>query len=154
MEPIATYSEVSFEGSRSFTLFPDKIVVRGKLTLVSEFETSIALTSIEPHPDKLLIRNKSFTHGLWMTIVSSMLASILGSGFRLSFTSYAPVVFCTGISGVGLMLATFRKVEFFQFKNNSGTTILDLARSGKSAAKLDSFIEALTKQIRVARGAI
>src|SRR5579884_1772661 len=146
MEPIATYSEVRFDGSRTFTLLPDKIVIRGKKSLKSEFETSIALTTIEPYPDKLKIRNRNFTAGLWMAVISFVVAAILVSGFKMSFETFAPgMVVCIGMAGVVLMLATFRKVEFVRFKNSGGIVILDLARSGKGAGQLNSFIDALTK---------
>jgi hypothetical protein len=153
MEPIATYSEVRFDGSRKFTLLPDKIVVHGKQSLRSEFETAIALTSLNPNPDKLRIRNGNFIAGLWIVLISYVLCAILVSGFRVSFTTFAPgLLVSIGLGGVVLMLATFRKVEFVRFKNDGGIVILDLARAGKSAAQLDSFINALTKQIRIARG--
>ncbi len=35
METIATYSEIRFDGSRTFTLLPDKIMICGKQTLLS-----------------------------------------------------------------------------------------------------------------------
>jgi len=153
MEPIATYSEVRFDGSRTFTLLPDKIVVRGIQSLKSEFETAVELTSLNPRPDRFCVRNASFTGGMWMTLVSFVAFSILVSGFGINFAAFAPVLlFCIGLGGVVLMLATFRKVEFVRFKNDGGIVILDLARAGKSAAQLDSFIDALTKQIRITRG--
>ena len=153
METIATYSEVRFEGSRTFTLLSDKIIVRGKQSLQSEFETGIPLTTLDPNPDKLRFRNQIFTSGMWIAIVSFVGCSILISGFHMTFATFAPgLVACVGMSGVMLMLATYRKVEFVRFKNDGGIVILDIARAGKSASQLDSFIDALTKQIRVARG--
>lgn len=152
MEPIATYSEVRFDGSRTFTLLPDRLIIRGKRTLVSEFEISIALTTLDQNPDRLRFRNASFAWGMWIAIVSYVTCAVLVSGFQMSFAAYAPgLLACTGMSGVMLMLATYRKVEFVQFKNDGGIVVLDLARAGKSAAQLDSFIDALTKQISVAR---
>lgn len=154
MQPIATYSEVRFEGSRTFTLLPDKVVVRGKQSLQSEFETTIALKTLDPSPDTLRFRNQIFTWGMWIANVGFVVCAILVSGFHMSFATFPPgLVACIGMSGVMLMLATFRKVEFVRFKNDGGIVILDIARSGKSAAQLDSFIDALTKQIRESRGA-
>ena len=152
MEPIATYSEVRFEGSRTFTLLPDKISIRGKQSLTSEFETTIPLASLVPPPDRLWLRNSSFTAGLWLTVISFVASSVLISAFRMSFATFAPgLLVCIGLGGVILMLATFRKVEFVRFKNDGGIVILDIARAGKNAAQLDSFIDALTKQISLTR---
>ncbi len=52
MNPIATYSEVRFEASRTFRLFADRIVIRGKETLASDGETGIPLSLLEPHFDQ------------------------------------------------------------------------------------------------------
>lgn len=154
MEPIATYSEVRFEGSRTFTLLSDKIIVRGKQSLQSEFETGIPLRTLDPSPDKLRIRNQFFAWGMWLAIVSFVTCSVLISGFHMTFARLAPgLVAGIGMGGAMLMLATCRKVEFIRFKNDNGIVILDIARAGKSAAQLDSFIDALTSQIRAARGA-
>jgi hypothetical protein len=153
MEAVTTYSEVRFDGSRTFVLLPDKIVVRGKQSLKSEFETTIALTSLNPSPDKLRIRNNGFIVGGRLALISYVLCAILVSSFRVSFATFVPgMLVSIGLGGVILMLATFRKVEFVRFKNDVGIVILDLARAGKSAAQFDSFIDALTKQIRIARG--
>ncbi len=154
MQPIATYSEVRFEGSRSFTLLSDKIVVRGKQSLQSEFEATIPLKTLDPSPDKLRSRNQIFTWGMWTAIIGFVVCAILVTGFHMGFATFPPgLVACIGMSGVILMLATFRKVEFVRFKNDGGIVILDIARAGKSATQFDSFIDALTRQIRAARGA-
>jgi hypothetical protein len=153
MQPIATYSEVRFEGKRTFTLFADKIVVRGKQSLQSEFDVTIALTKLDPTPDILRFRSKGFTAGMWNAVIGFVGCTILVSGFHMSFATLPPgLLACIGMSGILLMAATARKVEFIRFKNDGGLVILDLARSGKHAAQLDAFIDALTKQIRTSRG--
>lgn len=154
MQPIATYSEVRFDGSRTFTLLPDRIVVRGKQSLQSEFEMTIPLKTLDSSPDTLRFRNQMFTGAMWGAVVSFVGCTVLVSGFHMSFATSPPVlVGGIGVSSIIVMLATFRKVEFIRFKNDDGIVILDIARSGKSAAQLDSFIDALTKQIRESREA-
>ena len=70
----------------------------------------------------------------------------------MSFANTAPgMVLMISVAGLIFSAATFRKVQFFRFKNQAGVTVLDLARSGKHAAELDAFIDALVKQIEVAR---
>ena len=153
MEPIATYSEVRFDGSRTFTLFPDKIVVRGKQTLSSEFEASFSLKSLDPDPCKLWIRNRNFNSGLLIAVVSFVMCEVLAAGFHMSFATIPPLLFAVvGTSGILLMLATIRKVEFIRFKNDGGVVILDVARAGRGSAQFDSFVDALTKQIRESKG--
>lgn len=154
MEIIATYSETRFDGSRTFTLQPDKIVVRGSQSLQGEFESSFALATFDPTPDTFRFRNQNFTWGMGLALVGFVACTILVSGFHMSFATLPPgLTACICMGGVTLMLATYRKVEFVRFKNDNGIVILDIARAGKNAAQLDSFIDALTKQIRIARSA-
>jgi hypothetical protein len=151
MEPIAIYSEVRFEGSRTFTLFPDKVIVRGKRSLQSEFETTMSLAMLDPNPDKLHFRNKSFTHGMLAATVSFVACTVLVSGFHMPLTTTPPTLLgVMGIAGVLLMVATWTKIEFARFKNKDGIVVLDIARAGKDASKFDSFIVALSKQIKLA----
>jgi hypothetical protein len=154
METIATYDEVRFDGRRTFTLLPDRILIRGRQTLQSEFETGIPLTTLDPNPDKLWVRHRSFIAGMVLAVVGFMGCTILVSGFHMSFTEFAPGMLAgVGASGVMLMLATYRKVEFIRFKNDAGIVLLDVARSGKNAAEFDSFVDAIIRQIRFTRGA-
>ena len=153
MQPIATYTEVRFEGSRTFALFPDKVVVRGKQSLQSEFETAVALKALDPSPDSLRFRSPLFTWGMWVALVGFVMCATLVSGFQMSFASLPPgLMACIGMSGVLLMWATFRKVEYARFKNDGGIVILDIARAGKGAGQFDAFVGMLTRQITEVRG--
>jgi hypothetical protein len=40
-----------------------------------------------------------------------------------------------------------------RFQNIAGVTAFDIARSGKDASQLDSFVDSVIKQIRVKRAA-
>jgi hypothetical protein len=44
-------------------------------------------------------------------------------------------------------------VKAVRFKNDGGIVILDIARAGKSAKQFESFIGAITEQIKETRGA-
>ena len=154
METIATYSEKRFDGKRTFTLLANTVVVSGSATLSSEFQTRIPLSSLDPNYSTLRFRNRSFWGGVWMVVISFVVCTILISGFQM-FWATKPVVMVAmiGIGGFLLCLATARKVEFIRFTTQAGVVVLDLARSGPERDKLDGFIDALTKQIRIASGA-
>lgn len=154
MDSIATYSEQRFDGKRTFTLLADAVVVIGSAALTSEFQARIPLSSLDPNYSILRFRNRNFWAGLWMVVISFVVCTILVSGFHMSWTTMPPgMVACIGMGGFLLCLATARKVEFIRFTTGAGVVVLDLARSGPERDKLDGFIDALTKQIRVARGA-
>ena len=152
MEPIATYSEVRFDGARTFTLFPDRIIVRGKQTLHSDFETTIPLATLDANFDRLSIRNRNFASGIWLAIISFGLSGILLKGLKMSLADFMPLMlFVVGFAGLILAAATFRKVEFLRFKNQAGVVVLDVARSGKQIKQFGPFIDALVRQIEVSK---
>jgi hypothetical protein len=146
--PIATHREQRFDGKRVFELFPERINIRGSAIFSSDFETSIPLNILNPNPAHIRFRNKSFWSGLWMLLAASVIYTILVSAFhvpRVSESTGLMAVF--GMSGLALMLATARKVEFITFSTTAGVPILDFARSGPDAHNLDSFIELLRTNI-------
>ncbi len=148
VEPIATYREQRFDGKRLFELFPDRVRIRGSVQLVSEFETSIPLSTLVSNPTHLRLRNKSFWHGLWILLIAFVLEVLLVTSFHVSPESFSLVLIgCIGMSGLVLMLATARKIEFVVFANTTGVPILDFARSGPDKGKLDSFVHLVTNHI-------
>ena len=154
MDPIATYSEVRFDGKRTFMLFQDRIYIRGKWTLKSDFDIEFPLVWIDPNYYRMNIRNGAFMGGIWIAVVSFVICTILVSGFKMTFADNAPfLVAVLGFSGLILSAATYRKVQFLCFMGRGGGKIFDIARSGKQAEQLDSFIDALTKQIKLVREA-
>ena len=111
------------------------------------------MKTLDRKPDKIRFRSPISHAGLLIAVVAFVACSILVSGFHMSFATFPPLLLaCIGVSGIMLMLATYRKVEFVRFKNDSGIVVLDIARSAKKATLADSFIDALTTQIAVARG--
>jgi len=154
MDPIATYSEVRFDGKRTFMLFPDRIYIRGKWTLKSDFEIDFPLVWVDPNYYRLNIRNSAFMAGIWMVVVSVVTCTILVGGFKMTLADNA-LLLVSGIGYSGLILSavTFRKVEFLCFRNRGGGKVFDIARSGRQAKELDLFVDALIKQIKLVTAA-
>ncbi len=145
---IATYREQRFDGKRVFELFADRIAIRGSRQFKSEFQISVSLRFIDPVPNRLWVRHSAFWGGVWMLLIAATVDTVLISSFHVAPESDgAGLVGCMGMAGLVLALATIRKVEFISFKNVAGMTVLDFARSGPDAAKLDEFIELVKKQI-------
>jgi hypothetical protein len=153
LNPIATYSEVRFEGSRTFSLFADRIVIRGKETLASDGETGIPLSLLEPHFDHLRIRSKVCLQGIIMAAVFFFICYVLGSKFAMTFADpILGILLMVGVAGLILAAATARKVEFVFFKNHSGVVLLTIARAGKQQDQFDSFVATLVRQIELTNG--
>lgn len=151
MNPIATYTEARFDGKRTFHLFEDKVIVRGKATLGGDFETAIPLASLTPSFARLRSRHRAFFGGIWIMVGSSILAYVVGAISQKNSSEVVGFFCALGIAGLVLLLATAKKVEWVQFNTDAGVTVLTIARAGKEKDKFDSFVEALTSQITVAR---
>jgi uncharacterized membrane protein YqjE len=142
MEPIATYSESRFSGKRDFELYTDKLQIKGKVFLKSDFETLIELNNIKPHFEKIRVREPAFMGGVGMVLAALLIMFILHSVFDVLITNKVMgFMIILVVSGFLLCAATFRKVEFYRFKNLSDTVVLDIARSGKDKNRFDSFVE-------------
>jgi len=152
MNPIAKYSEVRFDGKRTFELFEDKVIVRGKATFKSDFETAISLASLLPSFARVRIRHSAFFGGIWLMVGSWILAYIVGAISQKDPSEVVCYLGCMGFMGLFLSLVTAKKVEWVRFSTDAGMIVLDIARAGKEADKLDSFVETLLSQIRIARG--
>jgi hypothetical protein len=152
MEIIATYSEKRFDGARTFTLLPDKILVSGKQSLTSDFDVTIPLVKLSPEPDRMRVRNSMFGVGMWMALIGFIGSGILVSGLHMTFAQSMPgLVAGLGFVGLVLMANCWQKVDWVRFQNDGGLVVLDIARAGKQAVELDAFVAALTKQIKIAR---
>jgi hypothetical protein len=51
-----------------------------------------------------------------------------------------------------LLGLSFRRIEFAQFRSQAGVAVLDVARAGPGRDEFDGFVDALVRQIQIARG--
>lgn len=148
-QPVATYREQRFDGRRTFELFDDRVRIAGHTQFSSEFDFAVQLSGLNPEPMRMRLRNKEFWAGTWMLLGSLIGCTVLLSAMQASYASAAFVlVAVVGAGGFALMLATARKVEFVGFQNTAGLRVLDIARAGPDAGRLDSFIELVVTHIR------
>lgn len=144
MEVIARYKEQRFDGMRTFELFLDRVVVRGKHSLGSEFETTLMLATLQPTVSTVRTRTKGFGQG----IAGALVAIVLLQGGLVTPQSYwGELDIGMIISGALLALATARKVTWAQFHSRAGVIALTVARAGKQEAGFEPFVQALLGQI-------
>lgn len=153
MEPISTYSEARLEGTRTLTLFADKVVVKANVSLSADSLSTVDLKNLNPAPDSMRYRNPIFMKSFWCIGVG-----IFGLVFFIdSFWTkqWVPPVFFSLIAvGLGGLALTFRKLEVIRFKNDAGFIVLDVVRSGKDAARMDEFVGLVITQIQAARASV
>lgn len=146
MDVIDRYQERRFDGRRTFELYADRVVVKGKQSLGHEFESVVMLSSLQPIVSKVRSRTKGFGQGIAMVLVA---VPLLQSGFVTPFSYWGGLVIVLGISGVLLSLATARKIEWAYINTKTGVLALTIARSGKEMTQFESFVQNLIKQVQV-----
>lgn len=152
MEPIATYSEKRFEGSRKFELFEDKICIQGKICTKGDFELALDLKDLNPEYSIFRFRPKFWLSGVWIIIIPIFIAVFLSKAYKMTVEDFPMVLaLIMPVVGIVLILATFKKVEFYSFRNSSEVTVLDIARSGKEVDKFDGFVEKLIDCIKASK---
>jgi hypothetical protein len=122
--------------------------------LSDEMDLSFELVTLSPVFSHLRVRSRYFRLGLLMLILPWFFAGMATIVFEHATTSQL-VVLPTGISIVGFIMAAVsaRRTEYARFTSQAGVATVDIARAGGESARFDTFIDALTKQIQVARGA-
>lgn len=148
LEPIATYSETRFEGSRTFALFADRITIRGKEFLKSEYDGGIPLDTLNSNFDRMRVRSKTCIQGLLMAAIFFMVCFVLATKLNMTFVDpILCILTMVGVAGLMLAAATARKTEYVLFKNQAGVAVLTIARAGKQTDQFDSFVATLVQQI-------
>lgn len=152
MTQITEYRERRFGTRRDFRLLDDAVSVRGKTFLLSEFDTTVPLQALVPVPSHAKIRSPTFLAGLALFLFAVTLVSMFWNGPGPKQNLPIFVLGCL-LTLVGLVvgLAIFRKIEFVQFQNDAGLTVLDIARAGPDASNLDAFVSAIVGRIRQLR---
>lgn len=155
METITTYSERRMGARRQFSLYPHEVLVTGGTVSGAHFETRISLASLESTVSRRFVRSEFFLVGVCLAGGCTFACLLLASLSPVVSWSYWPVlcIIVMGIVGFVVIGRTFRLVEFAQFRNQAGVTVLDVARSGPERHKFEGFIDALVRQIQITRGA-
>ena len=146
--PIATYREQRLDGKRIFELFDDRVRIFGSAQFSSEFELSAPLATLRPRPNRFKVRHRAFWCGLWLLLGFCVLDIVLVSALRVPGESFAVIIVgCMAMSGLVIMLATARRVEFASFSTVAGVQALDIARAGPDTAHFDPFVQSVSAAI-------
>jgi hypothetical protein len=109
----------------------------------------VKLKDLDPNYEKLRVREKAFWSGIGLIIIPLVIAEILSSAFKVPFENpVMGLMLCFAVCGAVTCVVTFRKVEFYLFKNSSGIAVLDIARSGKNKNHFETFVEQVVSHIK------
>jgi hypothetical protein len=145
---IASYSERRFDGTRLFELYRDCVAISGGHSLGPRREQKVPLEALSPDPERIWVRPDGFRGGILMMIVFAVPPLVFGSVLSLNLKGLL-----WGLAGAGalLALATERRVEWANYRNTGGTTVLSIARSENGFAEFQKFLEAINDAVREAK---
>jgi hypothetical protein len=151
MDAIATYDSRWLEGRFYIELTAESVRVQGSYALGNRrVETAIPLASLQPRVERLWVRSRLFSFGLWCVVIGFVGSWLLTKQFRMSPYDPLPgMVFVFGVVGLFVMGFTFRRTEFARFVSTGGVPELDVARSG-AKADFEEFVAKLVSAISTA----
>jgi len=130
------YFEKRFDGTRLFELDGTRLVVTGKHSLKSEFESNFDLSSISPEFSLLRIRHKLFFVAAGMLLVFS---------FAGLLTDKLLIMSGAMITAIILMALSFKKQVFYQFSYRSGGIAFDICEAGPERSQTRGFCQLVSK---------
>jgi len=151
MQPIATYSTRSIEQKLAYTLFPDSLVVRySRGVLGPKGEERFPLATLDPAAARISYRRDVYITAGGIIGGGSLLLILRlfrQSGIGWLLLGLAGIVLC----GIALLYTGLRRVEYALFQTPAGVPAFYVHRFARDSAAFESFIDALTKQIRAAK---
>ena len=146
---IASYTETTPHGRRTFHLHKEQIVVDG-LWDGMKYETTVMLESVRPLPDKLWYRDPAFRQGIWWLLASVFLFLVPTTvRFQDAILKWF-VAFGIGalVGGVWICFRFRSRNEYARFVSTAGILLLDIGKAGLERDKFDGFIEQIVQQVR------
>ena len=153
MEPLATYSTSSIQWKNSFSLFPDSVVIRySRGVFGTRGEERYLLKILDPGWTHTEFRESIFSQAGGMIAAFSLIVCFrLLRADAISWLLFS-LAASVGVFGVWLICVGFRKAERAQFHTETGIPLFNISRYGSRRETFDSFVEALTRQIRITKG--
>ena len=147
MSPIATYREWRLDRKCDFELYPDSIRAAGR-NVRGKFETTIALSTLDPNFDRMWIFNSLFYASAFIFMVSVVALWIVTIGLNHeTFDSLSGWIGTLTLVGFALAIINGRKVELVRFNSVAGVPRLDIARARQRSEEFDPFVSAVVERI-------
>jgi hypothetical protein len=87
-----------------------------------------------------------------MSVLAAIIDSILVSGFKMPLFELASGLMLIGVvTGLIIMAASFKKIEFARFTSETEVVVFDIGRCGPDKEKFDEFVGLVLEHIRKAK---
>ena len=152
MDPIATYAEDEWFDRQRFELYAERIIMYGRKLFLAQWQISHWLGDLNPTPVRGWLRKPAFGLGLFLGGITLALALYWVGVFGLERGEHAPIVLGgVGLGGLGLALANVRRRPFATFSTGAGVPVFSIRGAARSAARYEAFVDALVRQITLAK---
>ena len=151
MDVLASYREASPGLRRVFTLYPDKVVVAGRVVGGADFETHIPLKELSPDFGFLRFRSRRCVAGFMLFAALTVLLWLFLSPFQLPLLS-GRVVATTSLAALslGVALAYMPNFKAYRSVSNHGVVVLDIIEAGPDRCRCREFAERVSEAVREA----
>ena len=147
MEPLAKYEEQRIAGRRSFRLFSDRISITGKEYLGGEYAITVSLSGLDTAVDRMTGREPIFNHGLYLFCGGVLADFIVVSGLKVErFTSLSSLAIGLALTGLVMVLASWRQREWVVLKNRQGQPVANLSCGLRQQESFGRFLENVRTQ--------
>ena len=150
MEPLATYEEKRIAGKRLFRLFPDHLNITGQEYLGGKYELTISLASLDTAVDRMTAREPLFNYGFRLLGGGSIAHLVVVSGLKVeAFNSLSGLAIALGLTGLVIMLVSWRQREWVILKNLQGQQIENASLSCGSGQReqCGHFVDSVRAQL-------
>src|SRR5258705_6832243 len=150
---IACYTLRRFGSLFTYNLFVDRVKANGRQTLGTDIDVTLMLRTLSPEFSRVRVRRIWLIAGVLIAMLfwGGMIYAIAGVGVRI----WARPFWILGLIGLGgalMAIGDRRKKEYAIIRSDAGVPVLSiLLSSPREAREFESFIDALRKQIGLAK---
>ena len=142
MDSLAEYHEKTGVRTVHFVLFPDRVHAKGQNNWGTQFETSIQLSDLRPHPSITKQYGLYFFYCIAFGVIMMAMAYFQND----ELTEIMMI-----IGGVGIVIALVffgRRVTMYHYLGSAGLVLLSIAQMPNAMYEFEEFISKLETQIK------
>jgi len=153
MAPIACYTLRRFGSHFTYQLFIDRVQASGRQTLGTDIDATLMLRTLSPEFSRLRVRRIWLIAGVLIAALfwGGMVYAIAGVGVRIWARPFW-LLGLIGLSGALMAIGDWRKKEYVIIRSDAGVPVLSILSLPNQSREFVCFIDALRKQISVAKG--
>ena len=129
-------------------------MVEGGYQFGTQFKSKIRFDQLDPSFNTVKIRAKLFSQALIGTVFFIIVAIVVGYFRKVNLDDFWFLLAAMlPLSTIVICLCSCKRIEYAQFKNETGIVILDLGKTGPDKASFEKFVKQIQDNILLAKNA-